>query len=154
MSTPYYYKNSKTLTNQGMYNSSSSDSLELWKFSDLPSEGLWPVPHRYSPRVCLCFCFVGIVSSAWVLCDLLTIFGIIGWHRLWKIATCESYYHFLDKELRGTYSLDGNHQQCSRRRTTHDRPRETGSNSRRCHRVPHQAKPLFGKAATPKERRP
>ena len=51
-------------------------------------------------------------------------FGIISWHRLWEIATCKPYYRFPDKELHGTYSLDGDHQQRSGRRTTHDCTRE------------------------------
>jgi len=54
----------------------------------------------------------------WLTSDF---FCIISCHRLWEIAICKPYYHFLDKELHGTYSLDGDHQQRSGRRIMHDR---------------------------------
>ena len=49
MSILHYYKNPKTLTNQGMYN-----SLQLWhsrvvrSFLTWPSKGLWPASHQCS----------------------------------------------------------------------------------------------------------
>ena len=42
---------------------------------------------------------------------------------------CKPYHRFPDKELHGTYSLDGNHQQHSRRSIVYHRPQEAGPNS-------------------------
>ena len=62
----------------------------------------------------------------WLISDT---YGIISWCRLWEnTATCTPYKRYLDKELHGTYPLDGNHQQHSGRRAMTYCPGETGPN--------------------------
>ena len=133
--------------------SSSSSTLELWSFSNLTFRGSLASTTPVLSKGLLVLCYASVVLSTWEPCDLLLIFGIISWRRLWERVTSSKPYHrFPDKELHGTYSLDGDHQQHSRRRTMHHHPRGTASNSRHCHRMPHKAKPWSRRAATPKER--
>ena len=71
---PTYYKNPKTLTNQGMHNFPSSDTLELWrKFSNLTFGGSLPNNDtstllRSSFSV-LCKCYLEHVRTVWLIDD-------------------------------------------------------------------------------------
>ena len=143
-----------------MHNFPSSSTLELWKFSNLTFGGyLTGTTPVLSTRFSLFLfrrCYLEHVRIMWLTDDF--------WHyqlalsvvnlalSVGNFVTYKSYYHFPDKDLHGTYSLNGDNQQCSRRRTTHHRPQETSSNSRRCRRAPYQAKPWSRRAAAPKKR--
>ena len=63
----------------------SSNTLELWKFSNLTFKGyLVSTTPVFFARSSLFLCCAGVVSSTWAM--VLTIFGIISWRRLWKDA--------------------------------------------------------------------
>ena len=152
MSTLHTIKTLKPSQTKVRIISSCSNTLELWNFSNLTFGGSLASTTPVLSKGLLVLCYTGVVLSTWEPCDLLTIFGIISWCRLWERVTSSKPYHrFPDKELHGTYSLDGDHQQHSRRWTMHHHPRETGSNSRCCHRMPHKAKPWSRRVAAPKE---
>ena len=84
------------------------------------------------------FCSTVVVASIQELCGSLVIFRH---HQLapfvGKTVICKPYKRFLDKELHGTYSLDGNHQQRLGRRATTYCLGETGSNPYSGSGMPH-----------------
>ena len=64
---------------------------------------------------------------------------MISWRHLWEtLTTCKPYYHFPDKELHGTYSLNGDHQQRSRRRAAAYCPGEVSPNLYSSSGISHQ----------------
>ena len=120
MSTLHTIKTLKPSQTKVRIISSCSNTLELWNFSNLTFGGSLASTTPVLSKGLLVLCYTGVVLSTWEPCDLLTIFGIISWCRLWERVTSSKPYHrFPDKELHGTYSLDGDHQQHSRRRTMH-----------------------------------
>ena len=151
MSTLHYYKNPpKPSQTKVRIIYPSSGTLELWKFSNLTFKGFLacttPVLCTRSSLFLFHRCCLEHMRTMWLTKDF--------WHHQLALSmgkvTCKPDYHFLDKELHRTYSLDGNHQQQSGR-TTYDRPWEIGSDSHRGRRMPHQAKPWPKGAAAPKE---
>ena len=87
------------------------------------------------------------------LCDLLVIFQHHSGAVCGNLQLVSHTNASRTKELHGTYSLDGDHQQRSGRRTTRNCPRETSLDSRRCRGMLHQAKPGSGRATELKERK-
>ena len=111
----HYYKNSKTLRKQVRIIHPSSDTLELRRSSNLTFRGfLANTTLVLSVRYFLCC--AGVVVSVQGLCGPLVIFQYYQLApSMGKTTTCKPYRCLPDKELHGTYLLDGDHQQCSRR---------------------------------------
>ena len=101
MSTPYYYKSSKTLTNQGTHNSSQFWHSRVVRSSNLTFKGYLAgtTPMLFDRST------VDFLASS--------VGAVYGNDS--HLATCKPYERFLDKELHGTYLLDGDHQQRSGR---------------------------------------
>ena len=77
---------------------------------------------------------------------------MISWRHLWEtLTTCKPYYHFPDKELHGTYSLNGDHQQRSRRRTAAYCPGEVSPNLYSSSGISHQIESGPRRTATAEE---
>ena len=68
-----YYKNPKTLTNQGTHNFPSSSTLELWKFSDLIFggylAGTTPILSTRFSLFLFCKCYLEHVRTVWLTDD-------------------------------------------------------------------------------------
>ena len=79
------------------------------------------------------------------------IYGIISWRRLWERLNLVA---SRTQELHGTHTLDGHHQQRSRRRVVEiHRIRKTGLDPHGYGGAPHETKSLFGEATASNGRR-
>ena len=127
-------------------------SLALWSYekrSNLTSEGTRPAPHRCSLLGLLFLSFVQVIHSSDRIVQLTG--GILRPHQLASsVGNCLArLIASRTQELHGTHTLNGYHQQHSRRQATViHRPRETGSNPHDHSGVSHETEPRSGGTAT------
>ena len=149
-----YYKNPKAFRKQVRIIDPSSDTLELRKDSNLTFGGyLAGTTPMFSIRFSL-FVVQVLLQACKDCVAHWWFFGIINLRHLWeRTATCKPYKRFSDKELHGTHSLNGKHQQRSGRQTMWNYTWQTCSDSRRGRGAPHSAKSRSGGAVASKERK-
>ena len=95
------------------------------------------------------FLFTQVIYSSVRIVQLTgEIYGLINWHCLWEICLARLIAS-RTQDLHGTHTLNGYHQQRSRRRATAiHRPREIGSNPHDRSGASHETEPRSGGTAT------
>ena len=129
----------------------SSGTLELWKYSNLTFGGYLASTTPMSSVKSFLFVLQVLLRACKDYVAHWWFFGIISWRRLWeKTATCN---HITASRTKSCMVLTHLMEKRSGRRTTHDYPRETSSDSCCGRGTPYSAKPWPGRATASKERK-